>query len=72
MKMVCELQPEVLVNDLADLKDYAGGWDFTSRLQFKGQKWPEENGVKIHGEICQTFYGSCGYYCDEMTWKSGR
>jgi len=40
LKMVRELQPEILVNDRADLKDYAGGWDFTTPEQFKVQKWP--------------------------------
>ncbi len=69
MKMVRELQPEILVNDRADLKDYAGGWDFTTPEQFKVQKWPEENGVKIPWETCQTFSGSWGYYRDELTWK---
>jgi alpha-L-fucosidase len=69
MKMVRELQPEILVNDRADLKDYAGGWDFTTPEQFKVQKWPEENGVKIPWETCQTFSGSWGYYRDEHTWK---
>ncbi len=69
MKMVRTLQPEILVNDRADLKDYAGGWDFTTPEQFKVQKWPEENGVKIPWETCQTFSGSWGYYRDEYTWK---
>ena len=69
MKMVRRLQPEILVNDRADLKDYWGGWDFTTPEQFKVQKWPEENGVKIPWETCQTFSGSWGYYRDEHTWK---
>jgi alpha-L-fucosidase len=69
MKMVRELQPGILVNDRADLKDYAGGWDFTTPEQFKVQKWPEENGIKIQWETCQTFSGSWGYYRDEYTWK---
>ena len=72
MKMVRELQPGILVNDRADLKDYAGGWDFTTPEQFKVQKWPEENGVKIPWETCQTFSGSWGYYRDENTWKDNK
>lgn len=72
MKMVRELQPGILVNDRSDLKDYAGGWDFTTPEQFKVQKWPEENGVKIPWETCQTFSGSWGYYRDEMTWKDNK
>lgn len=70
MKMVRKLQPEILVNDRADIKDYAGGWDFTTPEQFKVQKWPELDGVKIPWETCQTFSGSWGYYRDELTWKS--
>ena len=69
MKMVRELQPGIIVNDRADLKDYQGGWDFTTPEQFKVEKWPEENGVKIPWETCQTFSGSWGYYRDEHTWK---
>jgi len=69
MKMVRELQPEILVNDRADIKDYAGGWDFTTPEQFKVEKWPEQDGVKIPWETCQTFSGSWGYYRDEYTWK---
>ena len=72
MKMVRELQPDVLVNDRADLKEYAGGWDFTTPEQFKVIKWPEENGVKIPWETCQTFSGSWGYHRDEHTWKDNK
>ncbi|MCD6355426.1 MAG: alpha-L-fucosidase [Prolixibacteraceae bacterium] len=69
MKMVRKLQPGIIVNDRADLKDYEGGWDFTTPEQFKVQKWPEINGKKIPWETCQTFSGSWGYYRDEYTWK---
>ncbi|MFW5822896.1 MAG: alpha-L-fucosidase, partial [Tangfeifania sp.] len=69
MKMVRELQPEIIVNDRADLKDYQGGWDFTTPEQFKVQNWPEIDGEKIPWETCQTFSGSWGYYRDEHTWK---
>lgn len=69
LKMVRELQPEIIVNDRADLKDYRGGWDFTTPEQYKVQKWPEINGERIHWETCQTFSGSWGYYRDEYTWK---
>jgi len=72
MKMVRDLQPGILVNDRADLKDYEGGWDFTTPEQFKVQKWPEENGVRIPWETCQTFSGSWGYYRDEYTWKDNK
>ncbi|KJF41614.1 alpha-L-fucosidase [Draconibacterium sediminis] len=72
MKMVRELQPGIIVNDRADLKDYQGGWDFTTPEQFKVDKWPEENGVRIPWETCQTFSGSWGYYRDEHTWKDNK
>ena len=72
LKMVRELQPGILVNDRADLKDYEGGWDFTTPEQFKVQKWPEENGVRIPWETCQTFSGSWGYFRDEHTWKDNK
>jgi len=69
MKMVRELQPEIIVNDRADLKEYAGGWDFTTPEQFKVPEWPTYEGKKIPWETCQTFSGSWGYYRDEHTWK---
>lgn len=73
VKMVRELQPGILINDRADLKDYAGGWDFTTPEQFKVPEWPtDEDGNRIPWETCQTFSGSWGYYRDEMTWKDNR
>ena len=72
-KMIRKLQPEILINDRADLKDYAGGWDFTTPEQFKVPEWPtDDNGNRIPWETCQTFSGSWGYYRDEMTWKDNR
>jgi len=72
MKMVREIQPDIIVNDRADLKDYQGGWDFTTPEQFKVQSWPEIDGKKIPWETCQTFSGSWGYYRDEHTWKDNK
>ena len=69
LKMVKELQPEIIVNDRLDLLDVEGGWDFTTPEQYKVSKWPEKNGKKVAWETCQTFSGSWGYYRDEMTWK---
>ena len=69
IKMVRKLQPGIIIDDRADLKDYQGGWDFTTPEQFKVQKWPEVNGEKVPWETCQTFSGSWGYYRDEYTWK---
>ena len=69
VKMVREIQPEIIINDRADLKDYWGGWDFTTPEQYKVESWPEIDGKKIPWETCQTFSGSWGYYRDEHTWK---
>jgi len=72
VKMVREIQPEIMINDRADLKDYLGGWDFTTPEQHKVGKWPEIDGVKIPWETCQTFSGSWGYCRDEHTWKDNK
>lgn len=69
LKMVRELQPDIIINDRLDLKDVPGGWDFTTPEQFKVESWPTIDGKKIPWETCQTFSGSWGYYRDEMTWK---
>ncbi len=70
IKMVRQLQPEIIVNDRLDLKDWKGGWDFTTPEQFKVPEWPKINGKRVPWETCQTFSGSWGYYRDEYTWKS--
>ena len=72
LKMVRNLQPGIIVNDRLDLKDYEGGWDFTTPEQFKVEKWPEINGKKVPWETCQTFSGSWGYNRDELTWKNNK
>lgn len=69
VKMVRDIQPGIIINDRADLKDYWGGWDFTTPEQYKVESWPEIDGKKISWETCQTFSGSWGYYRDEHTWK---
>ncbi len=72
VKMVRELQPGIIIDDRADLQDYEGGWDFMTPEQYKVDKWPELNGVKVPWETCQTFSGSWGYYRDEYTWKDNK
>lgn len=72
IKMVRQLQPGILIDDRADLQDYAGGWDFMTPEQYKVDKWPELDGKKIPWETCQTFSGSWGYYRDEYTWKDNK
>lgn len=70
--MVRQLQPDILIDDRADLQEYAGGWDFQTPEQYKVDKWPEVDGKKIPWETCQTFSGSWGYYRDEYTWKDNK
>jgi len=72
IKMVRQIQPEILIDDRADLQDYQGGWDFMTPEQYKVDKWPEIDGKKIPWETCQTFSGSWGYYRDEYTWKDNK
>jgi len=72
VKMVRELQPGIIIDDRADLQDYAGGWDFVTPEQYKVEKWPEVNGKRVPWETCQTFSGSWGYYRDEYTWKDNK
>jgi len=72
LKMVRQLQPEILVNDRLDLIDVEGGWDFQTPEQFKVSKWPEYKGKRVAWETCQTFSGSWGYHRDENTWKDNK
>jgi alpha-L-fucosidase len=72
LKMIRELQPQVIVNDRLDLIDVPGGWDFRTPEQFMPRAWVEENGRRVPWETCQTFSGSWGYYRDETSWKSVR
>lgn len=72
VKMVRQLQPEILIDDRADLQDVPGGWDFVTPEQYKVDKWPEVNGKRVPWETCQTFSGSWGYYRDEYTWKDNK
>ena len=69
LKMVRQLQPDIILDDRMDLRDYEDGWDFITPEQFKVPAWPEVNGKKVPWETCQTFSGSWGYYRDEHTWK---
>ena len=70
LKMVRELQPQIIVNDRLDLMDVPGGWDFRTPEQYKPREWLTMNGVRVPWETCQTFSGSWGYYRDETSWKS--
>lgn len=72
LKLVRKLQPGILIDDRADLKDVPGGWDFITPEQYKVEKWPELDGKRVAWETCQTFSGSWGYYRDEMSWKDNK
>jgi len=72
LKMIRELQPNIIINDRLDLLDVPGGWDFRTPEQFMPREWVSMNGKKVPWETCQTFSGSWGYYRDEETWKSVR
>jgi len=72
LKMIRELQPNIVINDRLDLLDVPGGWDFRTPEQFLPREWVTVNGRKVPWETCQTFSGSWGYYRDEPTWKSVR
>lgn len=72
VKMVRQLQPGIIIDDRADLKEYAGGWDFITPEQYKVDQWPMVDGKRVPWETCQTFSGSWGYYRDEQTWKDNK
>ncbi len=69
LKLVRQLQPDIIVNDRLGL-DAGWGWDYRTPEQFMPQSWPEIDGQKVPWETCQTFSGSWGYNRDENTWKS--
>lgn len=72
VKLVRKLQPEIIIDDRADIRDVPGGWDFITPEQYKVDRWPELNGERVPWETCQTFSGSWGYYRDEATWKDNK
>ncbi len=70
LKLVRELQPEILLNDRLDLGDDAQSWDLKTPEQFQPRVAPDFNGQPIVWEACQTLSGSWGYHRDENSWKS--
>ncbi len=63
------LQPQILINDRADLRDIPGGYDFVTPEQTTVPQWPMIDGRRVPWEVCHTFSGSWGYNRDETTWK---
>lgn len=70
IKLVRELQPQIVIDNRADMNHTDWGWDFVTPEQFMPQEWPKANGERTYWETCQTFSGSWGYYRDQYTWKS--
>jgi len=67
LKMIRELQPQVILNDRMDLDH---GWDIKTPEQFQPREWVRVNGQPVVWEACHTFSGSWGYHRDEASWKS--
>ena len=67
LKIVRELQPNVVLNDRLDLED---SWDIKTPEQFQPRERVMVNGRPVVWEACQTFSGSWGYHRDEASWKS--
>ena len=65
IKMVRELQPELILNDRAEV-----GGDINTPEQYQPNDWVTINGKPVVWEACQTFSGSWGYHRDESSWKS--
>ncbi|HSC51995.1 MAG TPA: alpha-L-fucosidase [Phnomibacter sp.] len=70
LQQVRKLQPNIIVNNRLDLKEYEDGADFETPEQVKPDSLAKFKGKAF--ETCQTFSGSWGYYRDENTWKSQR
>jgi alpha-L-fucosidase len=67
VKLIRELQPNVLLNNRLDLPEAA---DFYTPEQIQPPAWIHVDGEPVVWETCQTFSGSWGYHRDEDTWKS--
>ena len=68
LKMIRELQPQVLVNNRLDLDIEP---DFETPEQYTpSEGLKKKDGSPMPWEGCQTFSGSWGYFRDEASWKS--
>ena len=68
LKMVRELQPNIMVNNRLDLP--AELVDVHTPEQYQPREWVHIDGKPVVWEACQTFSGSWGYHRDESSWKS--
>jgi alpha-L-fucosidase len=67
VKLVRELQPDIIVNDRIDLPESA---DFVTPEQYQPVAWPTRDGQRVVWEACQTLNGSWDYHRDNLDWKS--
>jgi len=67
VKIVRELQPEIIINDRLDDPESA---DFVTPEQYQPRETPSRNGQEVVWEACQTLNGSWGYDRDNLDWKS--
>jgi alpha-L-fucosidase len=72
LKLIRQLQPNIVVDNRLDLEHTDWGWDFVTPEQYMPKEWPTIRGKRVPWETCQTFSGSWGYYRDEHSWKSVR
>ncbi|GHT23747.1 alpha-L-fucosidase [Bacteroidia bacterium] len=72
LKLIRQLQPNIVVDNRLDLEHTDWGWDFVTPEQYMPKEWPTVRGERVPWETCQTFSGSWGYYRDEHSWKSVR
>src|SRR5882757_3748936 len=70
IRQIRKLQPGIIVDNRADLGEYADGEDFETPEQVNTEELAKYRGKSW--ETCQTFSGSWGYYRDENTWKTDR
>lgn len=69
LRLIRQLQPQILLNDRMDLTGDPTAWDFVTPEQSAPPAWPTKGGQRVVWEACQTFSGSWGYHRDEQTWR---
>ena len=73
LKLVRKLQPQIIVDNRADMHHTTWGWDFMTPELYVPYEWPKFNGERVPWEICQTLDAwSFGYHRDDEAWKSVR
>lgn len=70
VKLVRNLQPQIIINNRLGLSEDSQGWDYITPEQFMPHEWPTIQNQRVPWETCQTFSGSWGYNRDEENWKS--